>query len=892
MNTRLPSLRPLAVAVSVACLASPLWAQANENESEKESGIEVIEVTATKRITNLMETPVAVSAFTQEAMDRQGIKNVKDIANLVPNLAISLEGSQQAPVISMRGVRSTNVTELGDPAVGIHLDGVYSPRTQGALSLMFDNQRVEVLRGPQGTLFGRNSTVGSINIITNKPDLTGVEGNINLELGRWDARELHGMINIPISDTFAIRAAGKVHERDSYMDVYYDPNQYDQRYLSDEVINAPAIDPADGITNTQTSNWWIDWAGGGDSVRELTKADESDSYGNIDEFAYRISSLWEPSNDLSVNLAYQYYKNKGAGQKETANCEKMEGRPTYDENGDVNGVSDCTTFSPHNNNYTAIVNVPGKSIVDMHMLRGNVNYNVNNDLALVYNFGWENQRRELAQDIENSYDVWDGAMFFLPGTASRSYFHEIQLQSQATSPFSWIVGANLFHEKTTTRGYYDNSINDKTFWSQPDRSSDSYAIFAQGTYDITDKLHLTLGYRYSDEEKEDKGGNNKVCNNDNGCAPGWWARDALNALPADYFEDESIYELGSDNSNKGSWDNHDYRIGLDYDFNDTTMIYASVATGFKAGGIGDVFDWTDELTGEYFRYATSYDPEEVTTYEIGAKSRLLDNKLHLQATYFFQDYDNMQYSSVGTVGYRNRQDPVYDEDGNPTFDDDGNPILEWKQKPEVAYYTQNVPSSEIQGIEVEFEWQAWENGKISGYATWTDTEIVEDWNTKWDFDARYFFGIDYDSSVDPENELLNTNLKGNELAMTPDYTFNLNVEHYFDLGEYGALIPWVNFHWEDEAYLTIWNVDKHTDDMDFVVADEDIHYSDDKRDSYLMINANLRYNAPEEVWYAEAFVQNATDESVQYWSNASQGFNQGTYSSPRYYGIRVGYNFY
>lgn len=152
-----------------------------KDEDQKDTRvIEKLTVTATRVETDLMKTPIAVSAFKQETLDRQGVHNVRDLANMVPNMDIATINGQSTPIISMRGVRSTNETELGDPSVGVHLDGVYSPRMQGVLGLMFDNERVEVLRGPQGTLFGRNSTVGNINIISAKPDFSGTDAKVTL----------------------------------------------------------------------------------------------------------------------------------------------------------------------------------------------------------------------------------------------------------------------------------------------------------------------------------------------------------------------------------------------------------------------------------------------------------------------------------------------------------------------------------------------------------------------------------------------------------------------------------------------------------------------------------------------------------------------------------------
>ena len=236
----------------------------NENAEEDDpfKFIQEVTVTATRVETELMKTPISVSAFEQESLEKQGVQNLRDLGTLVPNMDIATINGQSTPIISMRGVRSTNETELGDPSVGIHLDGIYSPRMQGILAMMFDNERVEVLRGPQGTLFGRNSTVGNVNIVSAKPDFSSQYGKINLSPGNYNAREINGMFNMPLSDTFAVRVAGKYFKRDSYIDGYWDPNQYDQRYIADLVSDAAVIDPSQGSSRTQHSNWWIDWADG------------------------------------------------------------------------------------------------------------------------------------------------------------------------------------------------------------------------------------------------------------------------------------------------------------------------------------------------------------------------------------------------------------------------------------------------------------------------------------------------------------------------------------------------------------------------------------------------------------------------------------------------------
>ena len=151
--------------------------------------------------------------------------------------------------------------------------------------------------------------------------------------------------------------------------------------------------------------------------------------------------------------------------------------------------------------------------------------------------------------------------------------------------------------------------------------------------------------------------------------------------------------------------------------------------------------------------------------------------------------------------------------------------------------------------------------------------------------------LSYEESKDPENTLLTTNLKGNNLAMTPKYTANISYTHTFNLGEYGFIHGWFNASWKDKSYSTVWNLDKHLDDMDFAVSDEATQYIDDSRDAFAVYNASLKYEPQSQKWYAELFINNASDETIQYWNNTSKGVPKGSFGMPRYYGVRAGFSF-
>jgi len=184
-------------------------------QSEPATAGEIAEivVTASKRSENLSKTPLAVSVLSQDQMTQVGITSTKDLTKEVPNLSLAVNGEGDAVVINLRGIQSSNIFPDGDPAVAVYVDGVNIPRTQGLNGDLYDLARVEVLRGPQGTLYGRNATAGSINIIT-APPTQNLAAHVDVAYGAFSDVSAHGFVNVPVNDTFALRAAFSVHRND------------------------------------------------------------------------------------------------------------------------------------------------------------------------------------------------------------------------------------------------------------------------------------------------------------------------------------------------------------------------------------------------------------------------------------------------------------------------------------------------------------------------------------------------------------------------------------------------------------------------------------------------------------------------------------------------------
>ena len=301
------------------------------------------------------------------------------------------------------------------------------------------------------------------------------------------------------------------------------------------------------------------------------------------------------------------------------------------------------------------------------------------------------------------------------------------------------------------------------------------------------------------------------------------------------------------------------------------MYYGYLATGFKSGGIGDVFRGTlarglrnddgspiepctqiqiilgqcDELNPvtKDITIETDFDEEEVTTLELGFKLRLLDGKLELRGAYFYSLYEDLQYAYVGALAYTENWDAYRDLNGDEIdIDGDGEIDYDWFGRPAITgYITENVPEVTIQGFELEYDSRPWRGGRIFGYVSWLDSEITDDWNIKWNYDPVSYLNLSFDESLDSEDDVLQVNLKGNEMAVSPPWKVHLTIDHAFFFPQKRiTIVPWLTAHWEDASYLTIFNVDKHVDDMDFVILDEDIRYTDDRRQAWSMYHAGVR----------------------------------------------------
>ena len=856
-----------ALGLSLVLGASGVWAAEAEVEEETvaepvRQAIEEIVVTATRTETDLMKTSIAISAFDQDTLTQNGVRDIRDASDLVPNFDVAFSPSDSGVQLTIRGINSNNFTEIADPSVAFHVDGVYSPRPQGATALMFDLERLEVMRGPQGTLFGRNSAAGSVNVITAKPAFDGVYATVGAEVSSYGYRNVLGTLNLPVSDTLALRFNFFDEERDSW--ISQDTGTKD---LFGQGFSGP-----DGIPDMDQ--------------RWNENVDQDGRYGAADRYAYRASILWAPTDRFDWRVTYEVGQDDNPGWAMAPNCEENQ---------------DLCRFNGGSIDYID-PNIPGFMDMRQTAARSHMTFALTDTIDVVYNAGWARQEREQRWDGDmgwralpgettgflNRNQPWPSLYLATAESQYDSWSHELQLQG-LTGRVNWIVGFFDFQEDNAIIFDVEQPFCCSTgglggiSFVQPERTLESRAFFGQATWHVTDRLHLTAGYRSTEDTREDVGGRNIGCYGGAGCS---WSNGLIpndgfpqgitqtNELFLPLFTSADInvpglgsqdrfgnYQLFDVNDNKESFDADNWRLGIDYDLSDETFLYAYAATGSKAGSFGDGVDVCRCGRIEFF----SFEPEEVLNYEIGLKTSLLDRRLNLIFAAFITEYTDKQVSQFREVGF------VEDPPGTP---------LEPLQ-PIGTLVTSNAGEASIQGVEVEFDYIPWENGRFTGGVGLLDATF-----DSWPGYAGEAYFCEQRAAAGPQFACVaqddgsgRSDIEGNDLPYAAPYSYTVTYSHAFPLINGGRITPWIKLHGEGDTHMTEGNFDA-------------IPSLSDKREAYTTVDLSLKYTAPDEVWFVEAFVQNATDERFQtfYVGGPSPDVPMFTWNAPRMMGIRAAWN--
>lgn len=578
--------RPISLAIAALFGLSATAVSAQESANESEQKLEVIEVTAERRVANLQETPIAVSVMTQEVLSKNNIKDVTDLTGFVPSLVVSGQEDQSDIKIYIRGVGTSNPTETGDQGVGVYVDGVFAARAQGALALMFDLEAVQVLRGPQGTLFGRNNTGGAVLLESRKPG-KDFEGDMQITYGKYNRQQISGGVTLPVTEDLSFRFAAYMESDDGWVEsIDNDPRGTEHNFSGIELGRA-------ATTKTKLNNTEVQ--------------------------AARVTGVWDIMDNLKWTFSYENFLDQGNHGILLNPVEVEQGR------------------------YQAFIDSPIFLDLNSDVWRSSVSYDLTDSINLEYIAGSAKLFR--AQVVDQDAGVTSR---FQEGRTeyqhSDSMSHELKIQNTDDGPLSWTAGVYYFEEETGIRFDFDGQgswLQGGNTFIQPARGAESQAVYAQATYDLTEELSFTAGVRYTDDLKYDRGGRNiQDCN-------GEFIRPDLGGSQLSVFEDflnNTTGEEGPDgyddykgiervrgqcaatlrNDVEDESDKLTYLGRLSYQMDDH-MFYGSVGTGYRSGVIQDGGQVTD--------------PENSTSYEIGSKSDFDDVRVNLAA--FFIDYEDL-----------------------------------------------------------------------------------------------------------------------------------------------------------------------------------------------------------------------------------------------------------
>lgn len=800
--------------------ATAATTQAQAPTESDQNAIQEIVVTATKRSTSLQKTPLAVTALTAASLQDNHVQNIEDIATLVPGFQATTQGDHGVITMTLRGIGNDQAkTEQADPEVAIFVDGVYAPRAEGATSLLFDLEGMEVLRGPQGTLWGRNSTVGAVNMQTAKPVIGDNSYSFETGAGSYNAVGAKGAINIPLNDTMAMRVAFDHEQHDGYVNFQTPPNIS----IASQQAAYFAANPTASAASFQPIN----------SNDFITRGQK---YNAQDQTAVRLSYLWQPSSAFKWNVSFEDFRDRG-----TPNENLMQDpRPGQDL-------------------WSALIMQAPSLDRDSRNIRSRMDLAINDSMALNYTFGYglyngsSTFDQNAGANVPTSFATGGNTQFDNTDNSHyENYSHEVQLQSVGKHEVDWLLGAYYGHESNSIRfdipqqvGTTQGPINWMGVFIQPDETVSSKAIFTQENWNPTDSIHLTAGVRYTKDDKANNGGNDYA----------WTYDPTLPNLPVQPSSNINVNlnngvpigqtgsGLKSYNLNTGTYSDSKatWLLKGAFDLDANNMLYASVSTGFKSGGLQD--------GGASAGAAGVFAPETITSYELGIKSSFLGGQVKWNNAIYDEDFKDYQFASAVTLPGGGHTLNLYNVGG----------------------------TTKIVGLESELAAKLTRDDKLQVTASYIPTATL----------GSMVAGSNDYGQIMPANSATGVNsesVTGNRMPHTPKFSTTLQYQHVFHFGD-ATLTPRINMHYESASWLSVF-------DGGVATANNVANNLHDQQKAYTRTDLGLRYNSNKS-WYVDAYVRNVEDANIKTAALAQQSANgvvvwQAQYLPPLTAGINFG----
>lgn len=529
-------------------------------QQSSEMALEEITVTARKRVENLQEVAMSVSAIGQQEIKANYATDLRDLIYISPNTV--LDHTHQGPggvaAAYIRGVGVSEVEKNFDPAVGVVVDGIFRGTMTGSIVRAIDLERAEILRGPQGTLFGRNTIGGVINLQRSKPTMN-FGGKVRAGYGDYDTSLVDGIMNFGNGDTFGVKLTGSYRAQDEGYFTNLNTGRKDGQYEHTSGGINLLFAPSDGLE--------IEWT----SLIERTDEDSNTllNVGQPGQLFCDAFSWCSPDTRTPVSLD-RYATLQAFGSD--ANSPD----PTF-----------STGLSPYDSSFDA----------DTHQLE--VRWDINNDYRLDYIVGvWETE-----ETLLSDWDAVTDLLFHTDRPAEYDQLtNELRLTYDAGGNLAYTVGAYTWDSEYDIRlrsfiGFAGPSVLELPQFTN--QESESWAVFFEGDYSFADRWTLTLGGRWTEDDK-------------------------------------STLQTGIVTASAtADWSEFTPKVALRFEINDTSMLYALYSAGYRAGGFNGRVDSDETAT-------VPYDPETVDNYEIGYRSEWMDRRVIFNATLFYMDYEDKQ----------------------------------------------------------------------------------------------------------------------------------------------------------------------------------------------------------------------------------------------------------
>lgn len=660
--------------VATAIASSPIVA------AETSSWIEEVVVTAQKREESAQDIPIAIDALRGEQLDALGIKDTDDLVKLYPNLSLQGNNSVNSGV-TIRGVGTANWHITGQQAVGQYMDEVslFSPYT--SMLAVFDMERIEIMRGPQNTLFGRNTTGGAINYISRKPALNGeVEGFVLTNAGSEGLVDIEGAVTVPLGENVAIRIAGQTVQRDGIYD-----NLFNGKEMGDIDRRAARVQLA--------------WAPSDDTE---VLANIHVGYNDSGRKPYQAIGFWDPNGANVVGGVATAAALSGA----PIDCPDLisGGSRQFDRS------TSCVTVVPFTGNQVGIAGggdwhkvydaAPDKAEIDFEGWFVKVNHDFEN-VSLTSITAYDELSAEYNETLSGLPQGWG----FMPGQSGESevFSQELRLASKTDGGMRWILGSYYSSDDSKLATIiYRTDNGGAPFGIVPsiaiDQEVEIWSIYGQVEYDLSEQLTLTVGLRYTDDSKEGLSVARVAAKTDNG-HPSGNPLGLSTYLDLDRFNEITAVPSGvcpppvgglpcrSEIPVEQNLEEYGGRISLDYTFNDSVMGYVSYSRGFKSGA----FD-TRALAAFQGTADQPTSPEFLDAYEVGFKSSLFEGSLELNGAMFYYEWTDLQAFDVDNLG-------------------------------RVAFL--NIPESELTGLELEAKWAPSDSLFIQAGIGYLNTEVLD-----------------------------------------------------------------------------------------------------------------------------------------------------------------------